>query len=259
MRKPWRSFLLFIGLGAAGAAALIPYSLEAVEATMAASGIPETELPPAWMLGLLSMINPLLLTTIAVVFGHLLAHRTGLTSVIVSRDRGESDAGASSVAWTRAGIAGLLLAVLFLVTDLLLGDRVPATLSFGAQEPSWYTFGIALLYGGIVEEIMMRWGLMSLLVFVGWKWFQRKKSTPGPVVFWSAILLSSFLFALGHYGATALEAEVTAVLWFRMLVLNGAGGIVFGWLFWKYNLETAMAAHMGTHLALHLLYFLFLA
>jgi len=38
-----------------------------------------------------------------------------------------------------------------------------------------------------------------------------------------------------------------------MLVLNGLGGIVFGWLYWKDNLETAMIAHMMTHVAMNVI------
>ncbi|MCA9910883.1 MAG: CPBP family intramembrane metalloprotease, partial [Anaerolineae bacterium] len=29
------------------------------------------------------------------------------------------------------------------------------------------------------------------------------------------------------------------------LVLNGVGGVVFGWLYWRYGLEWAMIAHFA--------------
>jgi membrane protease YdiL (CAAX protease family) len=33
-------------------------------------------------------------------------------------------------------------------------------------------------------------------------------------------------------------------------LLNTAAGVVFGWLYWRHNLETAMIAHASVHLAL---------
>jgi membrane protease YdiL (CAAX protease family) len=32
-------------------------------------------------------------------------------------------------------------------------------------------------------------------------------------------------------------------------MLNAAGGILFGWLFWRRNLETAMVSHAAVHVA----------
>jgi len=36
----------------------------------------------------------------------------------------------------------------------------------------------------------------------------------------------------------------------RTVVLNALGGVVFGWLFWRRNLETAMLAHAMAHVAM---------
>jgi NAD(P)-dependent dehydrogenase (short-subunit alcohol dehydrogenase family) len=42
----------------------------------------------------------------------------------------------------------------------VIGDRT---------ESNWLSSLTAMLYGGITEEILMRWGLMSLLVWIAWK------------------------------------------------------------------------------------------
>ena len=40
-----------------------------------------------------------------------------------------------------------------------------------------------------------------------------------------------------------------AALVMRILLLNGLAGIVYGMLFWRRSLESAMVAHMATHVA----------
>ena len=37
----------------------------------------------------------------------------------------------------------------------------------------------------------------------------------------------------------------------RALLLNGIGGIVFGWLYWKRGLLAAMLAHFSADIVLH--------
>jgi membrane protease YdiL (CAAX protease family) len=37
------------------------------------------------------------------------------------------------------------------------------------------------------------------------------------------------------------------------VLLNGVGGLVFGWFFCKHGLESAMLAHFGADLVLHAL------
>jgi membrane protease YdiL (CAAX protease family) len=36
-------------------------------------------------------------------------------------------------------------------------------------------------------------------------------------------------------------------------LLNGIGGVVFGWLYWKKGLESAMIAHFSADIVLHVL------
>jgi membrane protease YdiL (CAAX protease family) len=39
----------------------------------------------------------------------------------------------------------------------------------------------------------------------------------------------------------------------RALVLNGVGGLAFGWLYWKQGLESAMIAHFSADVVLHVI------
>jgi len=39
----------------------------------------------------------------------------------------------------------------------------------------------------------------------------------------------------------------------RALLLNGLGGLAFGWLYWKQGLESAMIAHFSADIVLHVI------
>src|SRR5690606_24693057 len=101
--------------------------------------------------------------------------------------------------------------------------------------------------------LIMRFGVMSLFVFILWKVFNRKSAKPSNWIFILAIIISALLFAFGHYGATALATEMTPFIWFRMIFMNSLGGLFFGWIYWKHNLELAMLAHMFAHITMNLL------
>jgi len=63
---------------------------------------------------------------------------------------------------------------------------------------------------------------------------------------------------LGHLPATALITTLTPLVIFRALLLNGIGGVVFGWLYWKKGLESSMIAHFSADITLHVLFPLFI-
>jgi hypothetical protein len=103
------------------------------------------------------------------------------------------------------------------------------------------------LYGGVTEEIMMRWGLMSLVVWAGARLVARDAARPVPGVYLVAIAIVALLFAAGHLPAAMAIAPLTTALVFRILLLNALAGLVFGWLFWRRSLECAMFAHASVH------------
>jgi membrane protease YdiL (CAAX protease family) len=73
------------------------------------------------------------------------------------------------------------------------------------------------------------------------KIFHRDKPTQTGIVI--SIFLAAIIFGLGHLPITASLVAITPLIVLRAIVLNGIGGIVFGWLFWKRGLESAMIAH----------------
>ena len=212
--------------------------------------------PPA-MLVLLVVMPNFVLFIIFLVIGYFIAHKVGLKSVVIhphAREKPKSE-------WIKgiklAIILGLIAAVVLRGFDYLFRAFLPDGLIELIRPYSALEFITALLYGGILEELLTRFGLMSLLVFTFWKLFDRKSAKPSNWVFIVAIFISALLFALGHYGITASNIEMTPFIWFRMILLNGLPGFFFGWIYWKHNLELAMLAHMFAHIAMNLLMLIF--
>jgi len=106
-----------------------------------------------------------------------------------------------------------------------------------------------LLYGGLVEELLLRWGLMSFLVWCAW----RLGGAPQPTrtwQLWFGLLAAAALFAAGHLPALFfIVAQPPAELVALVVGANFLAGAVFGWLYWKHGLEAAMIAHAFAHLS----------
>lgn len=101
-----------------------------------------------------------------------------------------------------------------------------------------------LLYGGLTEEVIVRWGLMTFVVWLvasamratmtaGWSW-----------IMLTGIVVTNAIFATAHLPLlravkTAAPGKAAAVIFVVSLP--------WGWLFWAFGIESAMAAHMTFH------------
>ncbi len=147
-------------------------------------------------------------------------------------------------------IGGISGGIFILVFFGMLSSYLPAEfLSAGEKlTPPWYT---KMLYGGITEELLMRWGLMSFFVWGAYRLTQKKGSDIRPHNYILAIIVSSLIFGLGHLpGAFALSPEVTAPLVTYIILGNSAFGFIAGYLYWKRGLECAIGAHMIAHITM---------
>ena len=148
--------------------------------------------------------------------------------------------------------------VLLVLADLLFADAIAG---LGEVEDAGLSVNrliASLLYGGIIEEVMLRLFFLSLLALVLWKIFYKKcEKTEIPTrVFVFANVIAALLFAAGHLPATALIfGGLTPMLVLRCFLLNGFGGLVFGELYRRYGLLYSVIAHMIFHLVMMLLGF----
>jgi len=112
---------------------------------------------------------------------------------------------------------------------------------------------LASFYGGIGEEVMMRLFLMTVLVWLSFKLVKTADGKPTRAGVWLAIIITAVMFGVGHLPVTAAMTAITPLILARALLLNGIGGIVFGWLYWKKGLESAIVAHFSADIVLHVL------
>ncbi len=101
-----------------------------------------------------------------------------------------------------------------------------------------------LLFGGISEEIIARWGVLSLLMVLA-----IRLRAGFAASFRIANVLAALLFAIGHFGLLfSLVPDPPVWLMFAVIAGNMIPALVFGWLFRSRGLESAMLAHAGGHL-----------
>lgn len=209
------------------------------------------EIPGVPRLALL--VNPAVLLVVFAFAGTWAAPRAGLRSTIGLRLAGKSRRLLPRFA------ASLVLVGTGLGFITALGDHATRMFWQGAAQfpPSlvegWRPEALVtgLLYGGVVEEITMRWGLMSLLQLGLWRLFARRQSAPPEAAIRVAIVAAALLFALGHLPALLAQGvplDPPVVL--RTLAWNTLAGCLFGWVFARHDLESAMFAHAGFHIGI---------
>lgn len=245
----WKKFTPLFVAGAAGVIALAPTIATAVARQL--ERIPTPPPIPLPALTAISLLQPTLLLAGAVAIGAALAPRLGLRSHIVEKTVADQPLlpalkAELPLAATLGAIGFGVITILDLALRPLLGPAAAALAASQQHATIWGVLG-ALLYGGITEELLLRWGLMTLLVWIGWRVAQRGEGLPRPTLVWSAIGLAAVLFGLGHLPATAALTPLTQIVAVRAVLLNGILGVVFGWLYWRRSLEAAMLAHATFH------------
>lgn len=247
-----RLFLILFLLGFAGVLSVLLIDLSAL-ASMIPAAADAPPITPA--IKILSLIQPTALVGVAVLVGVALAPKVGLAA-----PASESlAAGRPFLQDLRPqlipGVLGAIIGGLSILLThavfkpLLTTETVERVSKFGTLLP----MTTRLLYGGLTEEVLIRWGLMTLFVWIAWRLFQKQLVKPTSVCFIAAILVSSFVFGLGHLPiAIAVLPQMTLAVVLFVIVANSAFGIVAGYLYWKRGLEAAMIAHVLCHVVLAL-------
>ncbi len=230
-----------------GAVAIIPFAL-----TIQAELLQSAPLPLPTLL-LLSMLQSAVMFGIFTAIGVALAPRVGLGLPFVQAwlNKKPPESQRQTMQWqtivAQSVIIGIVAALLIIGLELLY--FVPAMAESGlsfpesAQPAVWQGF-LASFYGGITEEVLLRFFLMTLFVWLGSKVSRTSAGQPTSSVFWLAIVLAAIVFGLGHLPTTAaLGLPLNNLIITRAIILNGIPGLAFGWLYWKRGLESAMVAH----------------
>lgn len=245
-RLDGRTFLGLLLAGLVGVLAVIPYQFSL-------TGWPAA---PLWLVVAAALVQNAVLIGVAVFVGLVLGTAVGFRVYAP----GAIPGGSWASKYARPVAVGLVFGVVVVLADaLVFAPLVRDAVLGGAVLPAQPTRGeaawlglLASLYGGVTEELFLRFGLMSALAWVGWRLVGRPDDLPRGVA-WGAVLVAALLFAVGHLGATAAIYELTPAVLARMVVLNGLGGVAFGWLYWRYDLVSAMVAHFAGDVVIHAL------
>lgn len=109
------------------------------------------------------------------------------------------------------------------------------------------TLGIdgCVLYGGVVEEIIARWGLLNLATFFALIFTKQ----PSTLIIWFSIFISGIIFAIGQLPAyIAAGCTSSQQFIYSFIALSLFQSVIFGYLFWQYGLMCSILAHMLFHL-----------
>lgn len=146
--------------------------------------------------------------------------------------------------WGLAAVLGVLAALLVIGLSLLGPQPAHSETTIAAWRGA-----LALLYGGVVEEVLCRLFPIAALV---WLLARCNRRVARPWMFVTAIVLAALLFGVGHLSAAQAAGMLgTPLLVARIVLLNAVVGLVSGGLFWKYGLEHAMLAHFCADVVLH--------
>lgn len=247
-----RLFIILWLAGLAGVLSILLIDLNALTAILPVSA--RTEIPPITpALKLLSLIQPSIILAVAVLLGAALASKVGLSAPVAEAAAGGGDLIAAFKPQIIPGVVGgfmggaAIVLTAFLWKPFLSPEVVARISDFGKTAP----LPTRLLYGGITEEILLRWGLLTLLVWAAWRLFQNGSGEPKPIYFAAAILISSVVFGIGHLPiAYLLLPEATLALTSFVIVANSIFGLIAGYLYWKKGLESAIVAHMSAHVVM---------
>ena len=232
--------LLLWGAGLLGVIAMVglvfPRLIETLPEMLGDEPLP---LPPG-MLVVLSLVQSSVLLALAVWAGVALSPAVGLRApafeAAVMRQSVVSALRPQLVPGVLAGIVGGAMLIAF-------WRFAPPQILAAQERVAAMPLIVRVLYGGITEELLLRWGFMTLLVWLAWRFFARASAWV-----WVAIVVSALVFALGHLpAAVLLVGPLNATIIAYVTVGNALFGIVFGWLFWRYGLEAAILAHALTH------------
>ncbi len=145
------------------------------------------------------------------------------------------------------GIAGGITAGIFIVLVGAVYDPLLPEEFLKLGENIYTSLAVRFLYGGITEEILMRFGLMTFFVWLLSKIFKSLNVK----IYWGGILLAALVFAVGHFPVVFQAVGSPSALLLSYIILgNSIGGVLFGWLYWKRGLESAFIAHIFTHVVM---------
>lgn len=203
---------------------------------------------PLAQAGVLAVIQTAALLAVAVFVGLKTSERIHLSPLVLFGSSAPLKENIQRII-TLAVPIGIVVAVVIKFADFFFATYIPQLVATAEQIPFWKVLLVAP-YGGVVEELLLRLFCVSLFAWLLGKLARTTDVVKNSAIMWTAITAAAVLFGLGHLPVTATIIQITPIVVARAILLNGIGGMAFGWLYWKKGLEYAIAAHFTTDIVL---------
>jgi len=249
MKTNWKLFIILLIASIFGTIAVFPYTL-----TIQGSLLQNLSVPLSVLLTG-QIIQNTVMFAFVIFIGLILAKKVGFGLPILEGwlEGREVKSYLKSILGISIGL-GILAGILMVGLDYLF-SFAGVTINIAQSSinpPVWQGF-LASFYGGINEEILLRLFLMTLLVWIFFKIKKTAEGKPTKAGIWLAIILAAVIFGIGHLPTVMAITTLTPLLIIRSIILNAVGGIIFGWLYWKKGLESAMISHFSADIVLHVI------
>ena len=265
MKINWKLWAVLAVANLIASMILLPYALALQGDAASLTG----GMMPEWAFNLIMLIaqvaQAVLLNAPLILLGLFLADRVGFGVPILSawlrRESAREPARRMIKPVVIIGLAGGVLLVLLSYAMSALTEaealRLGYTIPDVALPAPWKGF-LASISAGITEESLLRLFLMTFFVWLGAQIWRTPDGQPKAALVWGANILAALLFGALHFMNVAMIGlPFTPMIILQILLLNGSIGVAFGWLYWKYGLESAMLAHFLVDVVLHVLVPLF--
>lgn len=150
--------------------------------------------------------------------------------------------------------AGVALGLANLAANWIIASHHPTLRALLVQRLTTLDPIEGLIASPLIEEVLVRLCLMSVLAWIVWRLTNRSAAA-----FTCALIASSIVFAALHL-ARPFPGQPGLVAFYRasLLLKYTLAGLPMGWLFWRWGLPYAIACHVvanGTHLLLQRIVF----
>lgn len=191
-----------------------------------------------------------LMLVIAVALGLLCAHSIHLGAPLLNALLTGKQIGLQFQHTMIPGIgSGLAIGgIIFLMEKVFFRKRLRKIVHYAPTRWRRWKFVAASFHLGIALEIFLRLFLLSLLAWVASRIWHTPTGEALPAVLWisnvAISLLAAFVGRQAVLFNSALTGMFSPLIITRTVLLDGLVGIAFGYLFWQYGLEAAIAAHV---------------
>jgi hypothetical protein len=174
---------------------------------------------------------------VAAALGSTLAPDVGLRSLAPERLPGDG-----LRAYRLPAAAGVGVALVTLGVHAVAGGLGVEPVPFDRWVDHDWLGVVASVAGGVVTELVLRFGFMTLVVWAAWTYRPAIDRGVTRTSVWTGVLAAATLGGCAAVPAATVDTVDPAVV-LVAAVVPFVGGVVFGLLYWRYDLASAVVAH----------------